>query len=885
MNLDLITNLYQKTDDGLEIILDCYPEIRGNERKHFKLRDEKVASARLYPPSTRTEYHCWSVYDFGEGKYYSPIDIYIHYRLYNPDTDFYKALLELCDQYNIERFINISQCKPIYNKQYIGEGLDRAPIVTIKRENYNFTSEELNVWGSNVSSEDLKALHWFPVSTLEFYDIESGYLTQYTATPEYPIFTQVIQTPTGIFEKIYKPRDKEQFRFLYINKKDFNDYIFGLDLIEAKGEKVSEIIICSGGSDAVNLHSFGYNPVYFNSESSTIRKSAIDKLYKYTDKVIVLLDLDKTGQKRTKEIVLQYPQLYYITLPDMPLKNQKNGICKDFKDYTFIYPNKTMVDRLIRNAVSIQWWNRNEKKITISPTRYINFLELLGYRTRMISGNNTKSQGPQYVKVNGMIIEDVNFDAIKRETRIWATKWNLGDDIMDAFRRCKDLPNKNDSSMLSEINPDLRHYGKNSRYFYGRDKGVKITENKTDCFDYDNVVDNHYVLKSDIQDITIGNYEFKKTISIEKQDDGNYYIDYKNDKSKLIELIEKTSIKNWEKETLDKDEIQDCMNYMANKLCAMALPLIGEKSETDTAMIIYVDADSYLYFDDNSNNGRSGKSTLAKYSKELGLAEFSKMDADSKRNRDNRFSFQNIKETTDVALIDDLKNNIDLSYLYDRISGDFNVEEKHKPMKSIPFKDAPTIVATTNSMPRVEDSSTKDRILFVPVFTFFHVNAPNNRFTDTRRISDYFGFRLFEEGHTNAMRLDDLNLLFQAIQYIMSLSAGSKKIDPPMEEINQRMRVSKIGTKFNNWIENLLETDFKNSTIYINKLKDLYFREFNKNIDTETLHKEIITFAKIHKNEYTLNPGEKDPENVRKTMGGRKQYTFLFVKNKNIKSA
>ena len=280
-----------------------------------------------------------------------------------------------------------------------------------------------------------------------------------------------------------------------------------------------------------------------------------------------------------------------------------------------------------------------------------------------------------------------------------------------------------------------------------------------------------------------------------------------------------------------------------------------------------------------------GKSTLAKYSKELGLAKFSKMDADSKRNRDNRFSFQNIKETTDVALIDDLKNNIDLSYLYDRISGDFNVEEKHKPMKSIPFKDAPTIVATTNSMPIVEDSSTKDRILFVPVFTFFHVSAPNNRFTDTRRISDFFGFRLFEEGHTNAMRLDDLNLIFQAIQYIMSRPAGSKKIDPPMEEINQRMRVSRIGTGFNNWLINLLETDFKNNTIYISNLKDLYYKEFNKTIDTETLHKKIITFAKIHENEYTLNPGEKDPENVRKTMAGRKQYVFRFVKNKNLKSA
>mgnify|MGYP003320770040 CR=1 FL=1 len=506
MNLDLITNLYQKTDNGLEIILDCYPEVKGNKSKHFKLRDEKVASAYLYPPNSRTGYHCWSVYDFGEGKYYSPIDIYIHYRSYNPNTDFQKALLELCDQYNVERFINISQCKPIYNKQYIGEGLDRAPIVTIKRENYNFTSEELNVWGKNVSSVDLKALHWFPVSTLEFYNIESGYLTRYTATPEYPIFTQVIQTPTGIFEKIYRPRAKEQYRFLYINKKDFSDYIFGLDLIEAKGEKVSEIIICSGGSDAVNLHSFGYNPVYFNSESSTIKKSAIDKLYKYTDKVIVLLDLDKTGQKRTKELVLQYPQLYYITLPDMPLKNEKNGVCKDFKDYTFIYPNRTMIDNLIKNALSIKWWTRKEKKIVISPTRYINFLELLGYRTRIISENSTK-QYLQYVKVNGMIIEDVNFEAIKIETRTWATKWNLGDDIMDAFRRCKDLPNKNDSSMLSEINPDLRHYGKNIKYFYGKDKGVKITENKIEYFSYDdNVENNHYVLKSDIQDITIGDY-------------------------------------------------------------------------------------------------------------------------------------------------------------------------------------------------------------------------------------------------------------------------------------------------------------------------------------------------------------------------------------------
>ena len=74
--------IYQATDDGLDIIIGLYPDAKecvqkycstGTPKKHFAIRNEKTPSCAL-----KKFKDCWKVTDFGgEGVAESPIDLYM----------------------------------------------------------------------------------------------------------------------------------------------------------------------------------------------------------------------------------------------------------------------------------------------------------------------------------------------------------------------------------------------------------------------------------------------------------------------------------------------------------------------------------------------------------------------------------------------------------------------------------------------------------------------------------------------------------------------------------------------------------------------------------------------------------------------------------------
>lgn len=73
--------IYQATDDGLDIIIALYPDAKecvqkyctGTPKKHFAIRKENTPSCSL-----KKYKECWRVTDFGgEGNAESPIDLYM----------------------------------------------------------------------------------------------------------------------------------------------------------------------------------------------------------------------------------------------------------------------------------------------------------------------------------------------------------------------------------------------------------------------------------------------------------------------------------------------------------------------------------------------------------------------------------------------------------------------------------------------------------------------------------------------------------------------------------------------------------------------------------------------------------------------------------------
>src|SRR5690606_25630310 len=119
-------------------------------------------------------------------------------------------------------------------------------------------------------------------------------------------------------------------------------------------------------SDGLNLRSFGYFPIWFNSESEVLSFEEYTELKKYTNQIIYIPDLDNAGLKQSLQIALKYLDIKIMMLPHyLTLKKDKRGRpCKDFKDFVVNFYNKkddlsfrARLRKLIDNALPAQFWN------------------------------------------------------------------------------------------------------------------------------------------------------------------------------------------------------------------------------------------------------------------------------------------------------------------------------------------------------------------------------------------------------------------------------------------------------------------------------------------------------------------------------------------------
>lgn len=165
-----------------------------------------------------------------------------------------------------------------------------------------------------------------------------------TSTENYPIFAY--SNDLKVWAKTYKPaefkrKNKEgktvNFKHGYLGTKD-NDYIHGVDRIlkqvdenrisslyedltrtsnrdarkeilrEIKELQVKNIIICSGGSDGLNLASISddYYPIWLNSEGQQLSYNQYSRINKLCQNFYNLPDIDNSGEKYAFALANKY---------------------------------------------------------------------------------------------------------------------------------------------------------------------------------------------------------------------------------------------------------------------------------------------------------------------------------------------------------------------------------------------------------------------------------------------------------------------------------------------------------------------------------------------------------------------------------------------------
>ena len=98
-------------------------------------------------------------------------------------------------------------------------------------------------------------------------------------------------------------------------------------------------------------------------------------------------------------------------------------------------------------------------------------------------------------------------------------------------------------------------------------------------------------------------------------------------------------------------------------------------------------------------NGRSGKSFFFKVLSFM--MKTVKLSGRNPKLMDNPHVFDPVTQYTDMILIDDCDQYLNLGPFYDNITSDMNVNPKNNRMFTIPFNESPKMAFTTNYVPKI----------------------------------------------------------------------------------------------------------------------------------------------------------------------------------------
>lgn len=545
-------------DGGLSFIHSRWPQTIGaetNPRTRFKMRpDEKTPSAAM-----KLHNGYWIITDFGgDGKGRHAVDLLTHHE----GLEFREALQTVAAFYGVGEGGSATP-KPDYNKwpakpdEIEGQTIHQAKELTENealavltesawRALSKDTGKRLEAAKQLFARYHLKSLEWKRHT-------KNGITHEFRSTESYPMFVyEEVNPDTGkSFCRYYEPRAEKGGRFRYAGEKP-RAYIHGLEqarqkiqqLREAKIQqlrdegkleeyqihaeadklKLDQILICSGGSDAINAAACGFEVVWRNSETEPWLPADIKKLSDIAEVIVNFPDADETGIEAAHKLALEYLDIHTAWLPEYVTATRgANGqpLNKDLRDFlrapkpspktithltsnilqhpstTASHQAHTSADlkRLVDTAMPYKFWDRdlklNHKKepvrrfgkpvyaYTIRQERLFNFL----YRCGFCRVPSDKGKGGRvFAYVSGNIVTEIDDPVKIREfVKSFLHQRYVSEDLLDAFNKS---PLVSDAALegLYVRNLDFKHFGPGHQYFFFSDCVWRITANGVEKF-------------------------------------------------------------------------------------------------------------------------------------------------------------------------------------------------------------------------------------------------------------------------------------------------------------------------------------------------------------------------------------------------------------------
>lgn len=874
-NFDLIQRILDASNRGLDIITDCCPaaaKVVNNTKKAFRLRsDERTPSAYLYPPKDSGD--CWHVKDYGmadgEG-YFSPIDIYMREHGY-VKSQFSLAIHELAERYGVEETLQKSVNKPdIEQRTALPEEVGQPPVVACRD---GFTEEELRTWGPCVKPEHLTELGWQAVVSVQ--STKDGKTTIKKSTPTYPIFVQHCaytnaNGTSGSFQKLYEPKNYDKrFRFSSIGEKP-SDYVFGLNALRSKfmsnnEEKIDAVILVSGGSDAVNCLSMGFQPVWLNSETANLSEATFRTLQSYAKRVVLIADNDETGRETARRLALRFPQLYtvWFTAEDMGgLHDSRHGLCKDLKDYIMLHHSKRDMEKLIKRAKKSHYADYQTDKngkgsYTISETALTYFLWLNGY-SQIKDVNDPK---PQYIYEKNGIVSHVKAKDIHNFLKEWCEHEGVSELLQNTLMKsCRTMITDSTGHLTMRDDMDFSSATPTSQTVYFNNSKVTVTADSINHQPYSAYTGGRYVWEESVVKHTYR--KLKPQFTWEKDEEGRYIITFAEDApSKLARVVRNMARLHWRKQDelglqLTEEEVAEEMQALVVIMLMIGYLLHRHKSPSAAYAALLLD-----YAIGNSpkeRNGRSGKTFLLKAVGALLKMEYIDMSNLAKKSN-QQFGFSGVKESTGLIIVDECPENFAFNELYAKISDDMEVERKGKDPVVIPFSKAPKFGIATNHTLKDHSPSTEGRFAPVVVADYYHVKTQLNDYRETRKISDEFHQNLLDLEYAETDWQADIHFMLECLQMFLSLPVADRRQMPPIKNIEQRELQAAISDGFRQWADEVLGegSEYLDKPVKADLLLGLYKQETNSPISPKGFTEQLMKWCKYASHIACFNPASK----------------------------
>ena len=928
-------DIFAATDGGKNVILEYYPQASAgfSGRRNFKIReDDRNPSAVVF-----NKQGIWFFQDKGgsDQKAYTAITLVME----REHLTFPQALEHIARKY-APHLINAGtgyKVEPMPKMEEV-PGVDEIQIKY--REDGQFLASELAYLGWKIKQEHCDALQLKPVEYYITRKNEKGKSYKISPSEEYPIFAY----DYGTWGKIYQPVGK--LRFMSYGQKP-DDFIFGDEKFlrmfkDAKeknkfpadgsctdedDERMSELILCSGGSDALNTRAAGYNVCWLNSETADLKNSDLYIIKRLAKEIYVCYDLDETGIRNTYKLCLKDLDLKLLMLPDSlrSIPTGKPGkYCKDVKDMMLKYRTKEesnphkLFSGLVKTANSLKFWQlsadkKGGLKYELDTVQMKHFLSACGIWTIASSAHRS---GYTFCYVQDNVIELINEERIGKRCKTILVDYlrrnhhYYSHGLHGVIDKSRWLTATNLDN-LETISINLVSAGKTYDHVFFRNGAVRVTADEIrivktselNCHVYkDKIVDFDFVqekpffeIRKTKQLVELENHQASfaphtpEFFSIQKEIDAlrdidRYEVSFSSWECTFMQYLYNTGRQYWRKEEmgiqLTKDERKEIDLHFINKVMALGYLLFKYK-EDGKAWGVY--AMEIEQSDEGEHKGGTGKSLFMNSIKHLRCAI--REDGQKINPENDDFMFQRVvRGITDFINYDDLKETIDLHRFMTNITGDITVNCKYANAYNLDYKESPKVGFSSNHAIKNFDASLRRRTWFVAFSDYYHPGTQDGTLKE-RSPRTEFGKSILDDYTPQEMN-HFYNFMLQCLSTYIRFQ---EKIQPPMQQLEKRMLQRSLTDEFIYWAENYFNEDRLNREINredaFMDYKSCLSKRMADMIKATTFKKKVIDYCRYK--EYTFNPPEmlkttteRERNEIRRKVDGKDCYFFYIAAEK-----